>query len=225
MENTKEKKSKLIFNKILQDISSKRLKRGDVLPSEAELSIKYNVGRGSIREAMQVLEFLGVVRKQAGIGTTVEDFSIDSIFNPAGLHFQLDRNVLLQVVEFRGIFEEIIVRMLCKNIEKEDLEEIEEILALNKFHFERNNYKKYSEYDYKFHRALACATHNIVVENIFNMIFPFLRYMTEENIKNPGRLEETLKDHFELVEIIKTKNTKKAKEIIDRHIKHIKGFI
>ena len=225
MVESKEKKSRFVFNEIKKDIKNHNLKSGDILPSEAELSKKYDVGRGSVREAMQVLEFMGVVRKQAGIGTTIQDFSLNSIFNPADIHFDLDRDILMQVLEFRGMFEEIIIRMLCQNIEEQDLEEIEKTVALNKFYLDRKNYKKYSEYDYRFHWSMAAATHNIVIENIFNMIYPFLKYMTEENIKKPERLEETLKEHFELVEIIKSKDAKRAKDIIGRHIKHIKGFI
>ena len=225
MEKTGDKKARAVFNRIIEEIRSNNYKEGDILPSEAELSKKFEVGRGSIREATQVLEILGVVRKQAGIGTVVEKFSINSVFNPAGLHFELDHSNLIQVLEFREIFEEIIIKMLLKKISKEDLEKIEEILALNKFYFERNNYEKYSEYDYKFHKALACATNNIVIENIFNLIFPFLRYMAVENVKNPERLNETLKDHFEIVESIKKKDMKKAKKTISRHIKHVRDFL
>ncbi len=225
MENIREKKSRLIFNGILEDIKSNKLKKGEVLPSEADYARQYNCGRGSVREAMQVLEFLGMLRKQAGVGTTVENFSLDSVFNPAGIYFELDSSVMMQVVEFREIFEEIITQKLCSNIEKEDLEAVEEILALNKFYFERNNYEKYSEYDYKFHRALAYATRNIVIENIFNLIFPFLKYMTDENIKNPQNLDETLRDHSDLIESIKNRDARQAKKVIGRHIEHIKSFL
>ena len=107
MKEPKEKKSIKVFRQFIDDIRMGEYKRGDVAPSEAELCKKYKVGRGSIREALHTLEALGIIRKQAGIGNVIEDFSLESIFNPAGLIFDLDYRNLNQVLEFREIFEHL----------------------------------------------------------------------------------------------------------------------
>ncbi len=47
------------------------LRAGDALPSERELSQYYNVNRMTVRQAMNELVKLGLIRKQHGVGTFV----------------------------------------------------------------------------------------------------------------------------------------------------------
>jgi DNA-binding FadR family transcriptional regulator len=115
--------------------------------------------------------------------------------------------------------------MLIKKISEEDIKNIQEIIDLGDFYYKRKNFEKFSEYDYKFHQMLAYSTHNKVIINIYNMIFPFLKYIITGTVHVPETLDETLKDHFEIVDSIKSKNLKKSREVISRHIAHVKNFL
>ncbi|MCL5072325.1 MAG: FadR family transcriptional regulator [Actinobacteria bacterium] len=225
MEESRDKKSIAIFKQIMQDIKTQKLNGGDVLPSETELSKIYGVGRGSIREALHALEALGIVKKQAGIGTILENFSLESIFNPAGLLFELDYNNLVQVLEFREIFEEIVVKMLPGRITEKDKENLEEILALTKFYYDRKDTRKFSEFDYKFHQALAESTHNIVIISMFNMIFPFLKYILSQTVNIPENLIDTLNEHTEILELIESNKIELTGKTIKKHIARVKEFL
>ena len=62
-----------IIESFKQGIMRGELKVGQRLPSETELVNRFNVGRGSLREAMKKLEALGVVnilRETAHISST-----------------------------------------------------------------------------------------------------------------------------------------------------------
>lgn len=225
MDNNRIKKSQYVFNAIIEGIKIKKIKSGDLLPTEAELSKKYNVGRGSVREANQSLEMMGIVKRQAGIGTIVNDFSMDTIFNPGNLQFDLDYKNLSQLLDFRKFFEEIIIMMLLEKISEEDLKDLKEIVDLERFYYERNNLEKFSEYDFLFHSKLAYSTNNIAVTSIHNIIFPFLKYIMRETVTVAKRLDETLTDHEEILEGIQSKDSKKVKEAISRHILHVKDFL
>ncbi len=222
---TRDKKSIKVFKQIIDDIKIGKFKRGDIIPSEAELCKEYDVGRGSIREALHTLEALGVVRKQAGIGNVIEDFSFESIFNPAGLLFDLDYENLNQVLEFRIIFEQILVKMLPNIITKKDIEKLEEIVALIRFYYDRDDKTKFSEYDYMFHQTLAKSTHNIVIISMFNMIFPFLKIILSQTVNVPENLIDTMKDHEELLEMIKNKKIADAGILIERHIERSRKLL
>ena len=225
MEESRDKKSITIFKRIIQDIKTQKLNGGDVLPSESELSKMYSVGRGSIREALHALEAVGIVKKQAGIGTVLENFSLESIFNPAGLLFELDYNNLIQVLDFREIFEEIVIKMLPGRITEKDIENLEEILALTKFYYNRKDTRKFSEFDYKFHQALAESTHNIVIISMFNMIFPFLKYILSQTVNIPENLIDTLSEHTEVLGLIKSNKIEDTEKIIKKHIDRVKEFL
>lgn len=60
------KTSELIARDIVLDISEGGLSKGDSLPPEAAMLKQYEVGRASLREALRLLEFHGLIRIRAG---------------------------------------------------------------------------------------------------------------------------------------------------------------
>ncbi len=58
-------------SEILSKIRAGRLARNGLLPSEAELSKRFNVSRATIREALSKLEQAGVIIRKHGVGTFV----------------------------------------------------------------------------------------------------------------------------------------------------------
>jgi GntR family transcriptional repressor for pyruvate dehydrogenase complex len=63
-----EKVSELVARDILHDIVRRKLEPGAKLPPEAEMVAKYQVARVSLREALRILEFQGLIRLKAGAG-------------------------------------------------------------------------------------------------------------------------------------------------------------
>jgi LacI family transcriptional regulator len=64
-------KHRLIFEYVLADIESGRLKQGDRLPSEAELVIQFNASRPTVARALHDLQNMGLVERKVGSGTYV----------------------------------------------------------------------------------------------------------------------------------------------------------
>jgi GntR family transcriptional regulator of arabinose operon len=65
-------KHRRVFEALTRDIESGRLKRGDRLPSEAELVRKFGVSRITAVRAVRDLQVAGVVERRAGSGTYVK---------------------------------------------------------------------------------------------------------------------------------------------------------
>ena len=63
----------LVRDEILGHIHDNQIMPGALLPSESELTRKLGISRGTLREAMRVLEEEGVVRRMQGLGTFVCD--------------------------------------------------------------------------------------------------------------------------------------------------------
>ena len=60
----------IVLARIEDDLLGGRLKPGDRLPGERALAAELGVGRSSVREALRVLEVLGLVRTNVGSGPT-----------------------------------------------------------------------------------------------------------------------------------------------------------
>lgn len=59
---------KVVLERIERDLLDGRLGPGDRLPSERDLATELGVGRSSVREALRVLEVMGLIRTATGSG-------------------------------------------------------------------------------------------------------------------------------------------------------------
>ena len=51
----------IILDWFKQQLMSGELKEGDVIPSERELAARFGVSRVPVREALRILEYIGIV--------------------------------------------------------------------------------------------------------------------------------------------------------------------
>lgn len=86
-----------ISDELKERILSHNLTVGDQLPTESELSHKYNVSRITAKRALTELEQLGLVTRTRGKGTFVKDNSIEKLMRGPN-----DKRVLF-VIPFEGI--------------------------------------------------------------------------------------------------------------------------
>src|SRR5439155_1183121 len=102
-----------IVRQIQDLIAAEHLQPGDRLPGERELADALSVSRQSVREALRVLDYLGVVVVRPGEGTFVAttppapvDASLYSLLS--------ERSFLLDLLEARRILEEGIVHLAAR---------------------------------------------------------------------------------------------------------------
>ena len=102
---------------IMGYIISHGLTPGDVIPTEAQLVAITGASRSSVREALKVMETMGIVTIRRGHGTFFAETSMDTL--TAQLSFGVQRDlphgsaVLLETVELREILEQGLARQLC----------------------------------------------------------------------------------------------------------------
>ena len=81
---------KQLAETLIQDIQSGRLALGERLPGEHELVATHNVSRHTVRESLRMLEDLGLIDRQQGLGTVVrakqaDDSYVQVLRSPAEL--------------------------------------------------------------------------------------------------------------------------------------------
>lgn len=91
----------LLTQQILSDIKREGLKAGDMIPRERDLMERYGVGRATVREALRLLEFQGVVRLKPGAGGG------PVLCDPTSSHLATTLRILMQVSDapFRVVVE------------------------------------------------------------------------------------------------------------------------
>lgn len=92
----------LVAQALIDDINSGRYEIGDLLPTEAELCEQFNVSRYTVREALRQLSDLGLIIRQAGVGTRLveKQSSVKYMQTSNGVEdlYKFVRDIRLEVV-------------------------------------------------------------------------------------------------------------------------------
>lgn len=114
---SREKVSETVAREILRTISSRDLPPGSTLPSEAEMLAEYGISRGSLREALRILEIHGVIAMKAGPkgGPIVLEADPADFGKTAMLYFETNKVTFAELADARLHLEPLIARMAAKN--------------------------------------------------------------------------------------------------------------
>lgn len=170
-----------IVEQIVRQIQAGRLKPGDKLPSERQLIDMLNVGRSSIREALQGLAAIGVVESRAGQGSFISQnvhLLMPDIENPA-LPSSLQRDMRLKLVEARRMVEVDTVEVAAQRATEEGIARLRELFELYRDAIERRAFAQAAKANYDFHMELALMTQNPflapLLEHLLRTVPPSLR--------------------------------------------------
>lgn len=206
----------IVVNSIKQLLMNRRLKPGDKLPSELEISEGLGVSRGSVREAMKILSAFGLVDIRVGNGTYVCESPGNGLMDSFLFSFFATNPDVGSLYEFRQIFETDVLELILKHYDENLAErnEIKHNLAdLAKLMEEDANPEALKENDLEFHRLLGSATHNPLVERVYNFIIDFMQPSITATHKNQ-KGEYVYDVHKDIVDLIETKDTSHISEVI-----------
>ena len=154
---TKSTISDIIVEKLISYISHTGLKPGDRLPSERDLITRLSVSRSSLREAIKVLQTLGIIKVAAGEGMFVAEGDISELAKPLSWSLMMRHSSLHEIVEARKVLEVNMAGLAAQRATVAQVQRIEdELISLQKSARNPDNYKT----DVEFHLAIARASNN-----------------------------------------------------------------
>ncbi len=184
-------------------IATNRLKPGDELPSESELSRRLGVSRPTIREATNALAGIGIINVSSGRTPTVgavSETALPQIFGHALAIAQIDTLHTLQV---RRFIEEQSVMLAARNRSPTDVQELRAIGP--NLRAAVGDLLEFSELDIAFHKVLARASGNplvkIIIDGIADVALQSSRSGLRE-IEARAEWERVLTTHLEIAEAV-----------------------
>ncbi|MEQ8357928.1 MAG: FadR/GntR family transcriptional regulator [Cytophagales bacterium] len=213
-----------IIGQIRDLISSGQLKPGDRLPSERKLCEKLHVGRTHLRDAIQKLEFYGILKTMPQSGTFVAGLGLPALEGLISEMLQLESNDFRSLVETRVILETNTAQLAALNRSEKDIAEIEQAINAHAAKIELN--QDAVEEDLLIHTKIAEASNNSVLKSLMLIITPdIMKYFKKHDVCNQKRAEIAIKEHYDLLHFIKEKNPVKAGETINEHLKEISDYV
>jgi DNA-binding FadR family transcriptional regulator len=116
----------LVAQRIMRDVIAGRLKPGNLLLPERTMLEKYQTGRGTLREALRLLEFQGVIALKPGPrgGPVLQDPDASHLASTLVLLMQLKDAPFRSIVEVRTAMEPMISRLAAERMSEESLAEL-----------------------------------------------------------------------------------------------------
>ena len=209
-----------IISKIRDLINYKNLEPGDKMPSERMLSEKFEVSRTHVREAIQKLEFYGILKSKPQSGTFIADIGQVAMSGMIGDILRLTEPDFRSLVETRILLELKTVRLAALRRTKEDLRQMEE--ALEAYSKKAHNGEEAVQEDLLFHLAIAKASGNSTMNTFMLIITPeiitnFEKYhICDANLTLMG-----IQEHRDVFEAIKSGDSQLAKAKMKIHFKEL----
>lgn len=211
---------KEIISKIKELINFKNLEPGDKLPSERMLSERFNVTRSHLREALQTLEFYGLVKSIPQSGTFVADIGIIALNGMIDDILKLQEPSFKELVEARIFLELKGVKLAALRRSADDLKRMEEALAAYSDKVIRG--EDAVQEDLLFHLAIARASANPTLISFMLKITPeIINNFEKHHICDKNTAFKGIQEHKDIVDAIREKDPASAKSAMKAHFKDL----
>lgn len=214
--------SEQVFEQMKGMMTRGEWKPGEKLPSENELAERFGVSRITIRQALQKLNVLGLLETRLGEGSFVREIEPGDSMNALLPAVLFNRDMLMQVEEFREIVEVESVKLAAERGSGEDIAALRRILK--KMERCQGNPKKFGAADLEFHMKLGEMTKNDLVVKTERILQSTLQEAIEDIVRGIG-YELGLHYHGKLIEAMEKHDSQWAADLMKEHLSKNKKFI
>ena len=212
-----------IVKQIRDLIDEGRMKNGDQLPTEKELTETFKVSRASVREAIRTLESMRLVESRQGNGTFVIASSEESLVRPLAAALFQEKDHLIDIFYIRQIVEPHIAELAAENATPEEIKELEALLVEHEENLSGGLHVIRT--DSAFHNYLARMTKNRVLERLLHAIVELMTETREEYLQNEDREQSSLHGHRDILAAIQSGDGNAAKLAMRRHLARIEKIV
>ena len=211
-----------VIEKVKKMILSGELKPGEKLPPEREFAEKLEVSRNSVREAIRIMDMMGIVSSQQGSGNYVTCEFQKSITETMAMMFAMDQVNDKQISQVRYSLEVLAFTLALDRVREEDLAKMEACVEkLDKNGDSKNN----ATLDKIIHYTLARASGNQLLidileacSGVFDIFIEDMRYGI---LKNENRKTELNECHRHLVDALREGDREKGLQALKWHFEMI----
>lgn len=212
--------SEEIVSQIKDLITSGELKPGSRIPSERELAQMLGVSRPSVREAIMVLDAMGLLEARQGGGTYVRSLTAGVLNDPLTTMVEENPGLLHALVEVRMGLETWSCYLAAKRATPLEVEKMGELLATMKVQAVRGGWD--AEVDAQFHYAITSAAHNTLQMHVLNTIHSLfhktIQVALTEFYRKEGMVQRLLEQHRAIYQAIAAGQPEQARQAMQDHL-------
>lgn len=220
-----------IADQIMDHVGDGRLPPGSKLPAERELATQMGVSRPSVREALIVLELLGVVEIRIGHGTFVmgKAASLETL-ESAKMVSPLD------LLEARATIESNVTVLVARKWEEGSIDEqafkktCEITEQMKQIATDGDRVEEFYGLGLGFHKALAEASNNDVLSEVVGSLVeatshPLWALINKKILENRSARDEQIQEHEAILIAVQRGDGEAAAEAMRHHIEDLKKLV
>ena len=205
-----------LYESIIADISDQIsqgvLRPGDVLPSERELAEQFQLSRIPVREALKILEFLGVVCYVPGKGMYVQQLEVPLLVSKIFFGLNTNSDNIQQLFEVRLLLECYAARRGAVLRTDEELEELRMLV-------QKGPEEMPVVVDsLQFHMKIIKTAHNSIITEIYKFLTSLLAEARERTQLERRFVHQPLHYHREIYCAIRDQDPEKAESLMREHL-------
>ncbi|WP_207937804.1 FadR/GntR family transcriptional regulator [Pseudomonas sp. 51_B] len=180
---------------------------GQRLPTEPVLALEMGISRNTVREAMRVLAFSGLVEVRQGDGSYLRTCQ-----DPLQAVQAMSRCTFEQARETRHILEVEAIGLAALRRTDEDLRALRVALAGSAEHF-HGDIDAYVSCDLVFHQRLIDAAHNPALSELYRYFSGVVAAALQHNMATVPRCQATFDLHGQILDAIEQRDPERAKAL------------
>jgi DNA-binding FadR family transcriptional regulator len=211
-----------VASQIEDAIISGAFAEGEHLPAERELMESFAVGRPAVREALLLLERMGLVRLSTGGRAKIVRPTITNMVN----QFAGTAKLLLTTPggeaafqDARRVFESAIARNAAEIASDADIAKLRTMLEANRAAL--SDMGEFERTDVAFHLTLAEIGQNPIFGALHGAIAGWLSKQRHVSLRVPGSAQRALASHEEIFQAVASHQVEKAWQAMDRHLREV----
>jgi GntR family transcriptional repressor for pyruvate dehydrogenase complex len=218
-------------NRVFQDVVEQiqeavlrgTLNPGDKLPPERALKEMFGASRGTLREALRILEQKGLLTIKTGVagGAVVNALTTDQVTESLDLLIRFQKVMLKDLAEFREGVEGLVAGLAAERAKSDDIVQLEELLAEAKNHLNHgiSSWDDFIEADNRIHLMLAHIAGNPIYESVLKTVYQNINlYFGKFLPREEELMKENFQDLAEIVEAVKSGQAAKANLLVQNHV-------
>ena len=222
-----------LAEQIIDQIKHRTIDPGAPLPSQRELARLFQVGLGTVREALKILNAMGWVETQRGVGTFVSADALTRQSDALAFTDALEAVSLAELMTAREVVECGAARLAAQRTNGEGSPTLEALAA--RMRSAGTDRSAYYGNDFKFHIAVAEASENPALIEIVKLLVdkshPHVDFMDNAlGISQPANMRRCVDSAIRVVNCIVAGAAEDAAQAMRMHLGTVnrrleKGFV
>lgn len=202
---------------------------GDRMPSEAQIALEFGISTRSVREAMQVLETKGLIRRRHGeraeiVRDDIEVF-LGSLTSILRSRFSSQPDYITDLMNVRSMFEERAAGWLAFRGGAPG-PHLHQALDRMRDSVKARSFTDYAEADAAFHRALVDSVGNEILSSLYQNLFALITDVIRVSVRVPSKpIADGLAEHEAILDSIRNDGPEAAQTTIRAHIERSRSYI